>query len=165
MYVPFPLSSRNAGDLPFKRGIDICHEAVHHWRNRFGPMFAADIRRQRVSRMRGFCLWRWHLDEMSGEAQRSISGGRSITRASSSRATLPKPVKRRPLLPFMKKVPKRHGSPQGITTDGLRSGKQQVRLWANDRVENSHLSLRRRGMGDALVQANEVTSEVRQDPR
>ena len=27
-------------------------------------MFAGDIRRQRVSRMRGFLHWRWHLDEM-----------------------------------------------------------------------------------------------------
>jgi hypothetical protein len=27
-------------------------------------MFAADIRRQRASRMRGFRHWRWHLDEM-----------------------------------------------------------------------------------------------------
>ena len=28
-----------------------------------GPLFAADIRRQRASRMRGFRQWRWHLDE------------------------------------------------------------------------------------------------------
>lgn len=27
-------------------------------------MFAADIRRQRVSRMKGFCHRNWHLDEM-----------------------------------------------------------------------------------------------------
>ena len=27
-------------------------------------MFAGDIRRQRVIRMRGFRLWRWHLDEI-----------------------------------------------------------------------------------------------------
>ena len=31
---------------------------------RRGPLFAADIRRQRVSRVRGFRHWRWHLDEM-----------------------------------------------------------------------------------------------------
>ncbi len=47
-----------------ERGIDICHETVRHWWNRFGPMFAADIRRQRVNRMRGFRHWRWHLDEV-----------------------------------------------------------------------------------------------------
>ena len=27
-------------------------------------LFAADIRRQRVNRMRSFRHWRWHLDEM-----------------------------------------------------------------------------------------------------
>jgi putative transposase len=54
MYVRFPLSLRNVEDLLFGRGIDVCHETVRFWWNRFGPMFAADIRRQRVSRMRGF---------------------------------------------------------------------------------------------------------------
>jgi putative transposase len=53
MYVRFPLSLRNVEDLLFERGIDICHETVRLWWNRFGPLFASDIRRQRVSRMRG----------------------------------------------------------------------------------------------------------------
>jgi hypothetical protein len=44
MYVRFPLSLRNIEDLLFERGIDICHEAARLWWNRFGPMFAADIR-------------------------------------------------------------------------------------------------------------------------
>jgi putative transposase len=58
-------------------------------------------------------------------------------------------------LAFMKKALKRHGSPESITTDGLRSyraamkdlgiaDKQEVGRWANNRVENSHLSFRRR---------------------
>ena len=64
MYVRFPLSLRNGEDLLFERGIDICHETVRHWWNRFGPMFAADIRRRRVNHMRGFRHWRWHLDEV-----------------------------------------------------------------------------------------------------
>ncbi|USU07926.1 DDE-type integrase/transposase/recombinase [Sphingomonadaceae bacterium OTU29MARTA1] len=64
MYVRFPLSLRNVEDLLAERGIDICHETVRMWWNRFGPMFAGDIRRQRVSAMRGFRQWRWHLDEM-----------------------------------------------------------------------------------------------------
>jgi putative transposase len=64
MYVRFPLSLRNVEDLLFERGIDLCHETVRFWWNRFGPMLAGDIRRQRVSRMRGFRHWHWHLDEM-----------------------------------------------------------------------------------------------------
>jgi putative transposase len=63
MYMRFPLSLRNVEDLLFERGIDLCHETVRHWWNRFGPIFASDIRRQRVSRMRGFRQWHWHLDE------------------------------------------------------------------------------------------------------
>jgi putative transposase len=89
MYVRFPLSLRNVEDLLFERGIDICHETVRQWWNRFGPLFAGDIRRQRVSRMRGFKHWRWHLDEMFVKinGEQCISGVRSITKARSSRAT------------------------------------------------------------------------------
>ena len=58
-------------------------------------------------------------------------------------------------LRFIKKALKRHGSPKEITTDGLRSykaamsklgdaDKQEIGRWANNRVENSHLSFRRR---------------------
>ena len=57
MYVRFPLSLRNVEDLLFERGIDICHETVRKWWNRGGLMFAGDIRRQRVSRVRGVNIW------------------------------------------------------------------------------------------------------------
>ena len=42
MYVRFPLSLRNVEDLLAERGIDLCHETVRLWWNRFGPLFAAD---------------------------------------------------------------------------------------------------------------------------
>ena len=45
MYVRYPLSLRNVEDLLFERGIDICHETVRLWWNRFGPMFAAELRK------------------------------------------------------------------------------------------------------------------------
>ncbi len=64
MYVRFPLSLRNVEDLLFERGIEICHETVRFWWNRFGPMFAADLKRQRIRRIRGFRNWRWHFDEL-----------------------------------------------------------------------------------------------------
>ena len=50
MYVKYPLSLRNVEDLLHERGIDICHETVRFWWNRFGPLFASDIRRQRANR-------------------------------------------------------------------------------------------------------------------
>jgi putative transposase len=40
LYVRFALSLRNVEDLLFERGIDLCHETVRLWRNRFGPIFA-----------------------------------------------------------------------------------------------------------------------------
>ena len=64
MYVRYPLSLRNVEDLLFERGIDVCYETVRFWWNRFGPMFAAEIRRRRVLQMKGFRRWRWHLDEV-----------------------------------------------------------------------------------------------------
>ena len=64
LYVRFPLSLRNVEDLLFERGIDICHETVRLWWNRFGPLFAADIRRRRIREQQGTRHWRWHLDEM-----------------------------------------------------------------------------------------------------
>lgn len=43
MYVRFPLSLRNVEDLLFERGIDICHETVRFWWNRFGPMCVLQV--------------------------------------------------------------------------------------------------------------------------
>jgi putative transposase len=63
MYVRYPLSLRQVEDLLFERGIDICHETVRFWWNRFGPMFAAEIRKWRVQQ-RSYLNWRWHLDEV-----------------------------------------------------------------------------------------------------
>ena len=46
LYVRYPLSLRNVEDLLHERGIDICHETVRFWWNRFGPLFAGDIRKR-----------------------------------------------------------------------------------------------------------------------
>ena len=123
MYVRFPLSLRNVEDLLFERGIDLCHETVRMWWNRFGPLFASDIRRQRVSRMRAFRHWRWHLDEMyvklNGEMVylwRAVDQEGEILES-----FVTKKRDKAAALTFMKKAPKRHGSPAVITTDGLRS--------------------------------------------
>ena len=48
MYVRFPLSLRQVEDLLSERGIDICHETVRFWWNRFGPMLANEIRKRRI---------------------------------------------------------------------------------------------------------------------
>ncbi|MDJ0944426.1 MAG: DDE-type integrase/transposase/recombinase [Kiloniellales bacterium] len=63
LYIRYPLSLRQVEDLLFERGIDICHETVRFWWSRFGPMFAAEIRRRRAKILRAVPQWRWHLDK------------------------------------------------------------------------------------------------------
>ena len=157
MYVRYPLSLRNVEDLLFERGINLCHETVRLWWNRFGPMFAADIRRQRVNRMRGFRQWKWHLDEMyvqlNGEMVylwRAVDHEGEILES-----FVTKKRDKSAALTFMKKALKRHGRPEEIVTDGLRSypaamrelgnlDRRKMGRWMNNRVENSHLPFRRR---------------------
>jgi len=64
MYVRFPLSLRNVEDQLHERGIDICHETVRFWWDRFGPIFAAEIRKKRAQQLRAYSNWQWHLDEV-----------------------------------------------------------------------------------------------------
>jgi putative transposase len=157
LYVRYPLSLRNVEDLLFERGIDLCHETVRLWWNRFGPLFAADIRRQRVSRMRGFRHWRWNLDEMyvkiNGELHylwRAVDHEGEILES-----YVTKKRDKSAALAFMKKALKRHGKVDAIVTDGLKSypaamhdlgnlGRRETGRWLNNRAENSHLPLRRR---------------------
>ena len=157
MYVKYFLSLRNVEDLLFERGIDICHETVRYWWNRFGPVFAGDIRRKRVSYMRGFLHWRWHLDEIyvkiNGEMHflwRAVDQEGEVLESFATKTR-----DKAAALAFMKKALRRHGSPEAIITDGLRSykaamtklgnaEKQEVGRWGNNRVENSHLPFRRR---------------------
>ena len=63
MYIRYPLSLRQVEDILFECGIDICHETVRFWWNRFGPMFAAEIRRRRAHGRNG-SNWCWNLDEV-----------------------------------------------------------------------------------------------------
>ena len=157
LYVRFPLSLRNVEDLLFERGYDLCHETVRLWWNRFGPLFAADIRRRRVNRMRGFRHWRWHLDEMyvklNGEMVylwRAVDHEGEILESYVTRRR-----DKSAALAFMKKALKRHGRSKTIVTDGLRSypaamrelgnlDRREMGRWMNNRVENSHLPFRRR---------------------
>jgi putative transposase len=107
--------------------------------------------------MRGFRHWRWHLDEVyvkiNGETRHLCRAVDYEGEVLESFVT--KTRDKAAALTFMKKALKRHGSPEAITTDGLRSyraamnelgnaDKQEIGRWANNRVENSHLPFRRR---------------------
>lgn len=157
LYVRYPLSLRNVEDLLFERGVDVCHETVRFWWNRFGPMFAAEIRRQRVSRMRGIRHWHWHVDEVfvkvNGERHylwRAIDHEGEIFES-----YVTKKRDKSAALAFLKRALKRHGRAEAIVTDGLRSypaamrelgnlDRREMGRWLNNRAENSHLPFRRR---------------------
>ena len=157
MYVRFPLSLRNVEDLLHERGIDICHETVRYWWNRFGPVFAAQIRKKRVTQMRGFRQFQWHLDEVfvkiNGQTHylwRAVDHEGEVLEAYATKSR-----NKRAALKFLRKAMKRSGSPKFFVTDRLRSYKaalrdignahrQVTKRWANNRAENSHLPLRRR---------------------
>ena len=157
MYVKYPLSLRNVEDLLFERGIDICHETVRLWWNRFGPMFAAEIRRKRVQNMRSHTHWRWHLDEVYVKINGQM---RYLWRAVDHEGEVLESYvtttrDKAAALAFIKKAMKRHGRPQAVVTDGLRSygaalkeignvDRQEVGRWLNNRAENSHQPFRRR---------------------
>ncbi len=156
MYIRFPLSLRNVEDLLHERGVEVSHETVRYWWNRFGPMFAAEIRKRRVQGLRS-SRWRWHLDEMfvkingrqhylwravdhEGEVLESFV---TVTRDKAA------------ALKFLRKSMKRHGRPDEVVTDRLRTygaalkemgrgDDREMGRWRNNRAENSHLPFRRR---------------------
>ncbi len=157
MYVRFPLSLRNVEDLLHERGIDISHETVRFWWNRFGPLFAAEIRRKRVDRMRSGTHWQWHLDEVfvkiNGETQylwRAVDHEGEVLEN-----FVTKRRDRKAALKFLRKTMKRHGRAHVFVSDKLRSygaamkvignaERQETGRWQNNRTETSHQPFRRR---------------------
>ena len=156
MYVRYPLSLRQVEDLLFERGIDICHETVRFWWNRFGPMFAAEIRKRRIQD-RCCSTWRWHLDEVfvriNGEMHylwHAVDHEGEVLEVFAS-----KRKDRKAVIEFLKRAMKRYGQPKVLVADRLRSyraamnvignaGDQECGRWLNNRAENSHQPFRRR---------------------
>ena len=156
MYIRYPLSLRQVEDLLFERGIDICHETIRYWWNRFGPLLAGEIRNRRI-KGRNYSNWRWHLDEVfvriNGERHylwRAVDHEGEVLEAFVTRRR-----DRRAALKFLKRTMKRYGRPWSVVTDRLPSyraamkglgnaGRQECGRWLNNRAENSHLPFRRR---------------------
>ena len=157
LYVRFPLSLRNVEDLLHERGIDVSDETVRFWWNRFGPLFASEIRRKRVQQLRAFSKWQWHVDEVFVK----INGERHyLWRAVDHEGEVLESVvtKRRnksSTLKLLRKLMRRYGQPEVVVTDRLPSYRAALRelgcddrqacgRWLNNRAENSHLPFRRR---------------------
>jgi putative transposase len=60
LYCRFYLSSRDVQDLLPERGVIVSHETIRAWCSRFGPSYAAGLRRRRVRTGD-----KWHLDEVA----------------------------------------------------------------------------------------------------
>ncbi|MEP4336209.1 MAG: IS6 family transposase [Roseobacter sp.] len=156
LYVRFPLSLRNVEDLLHERGIDVSHETVRCWWNRFGPVFAAEIRKRRIDGMKS-SKWRWHLDEMfvkiNGERHylwRAVDHEGEVLES-----FVTKTRDKKAALKFLKKAMRKHGCPDVFVTDLLGSygaalkdiglaNRQETGRLLNNRAENSHLPFRRR---------------------
>ena len=120
-------------------------------------MFAAEIHRRRLDRMRAGRQGRWHLDEMfvkiNGETHylwRAVDHEGEVLES-----FVTKTRDKAAALKFLKKALKRHGRPEEFVTDRLRSygaalkalgrsDDREMARWANNRAENSHLPFRRR---------------------
>ena len=167
MYVRFPLSLRQVEDLLHERGIDVSYETVRAWWNRFGPMFAAEIRKKRSASMRGSPQWRWHLDEVFVRINRETHYlWRAVDHEGEViEAFVTKRRDRKAALRFLKKAMKRCDKPLEIVTDRLRSyraamkeigneARQATGRWLNNRAENSHQPFRRRERAMAKFRSN-----------
>jgi putative transposase len=156
MYVRFPLPLRSVEDPLHERGIDITHETVRFWWNRFGPMFAAQIRKKRVAD-NNYSKWAGHLDEVFVKINGELHylWGAVDHEGEVLEAYVTKRRDRKAALRFLHRTMKRYGNPQVVATDRLKSymtamkmigsaGRQATGRWLNNRAENSHLPFRRK---------------------
>jgi len=129
--------------------------AFYGWR-RFGPVFANEIRKRRIEGMKS-SRWLWHLDEVfvkiNGERHylwRAVDHEGEVLES-----FVAKTRDKKAALKFLKKAMRKHGQPEIIVTDRLRSygaalreigagDRQETGRWLNNRAEKSHLPFRRR---------------------
>ena len=128
--------------------------------------------------MRAHTHWRWRLDEVYVKINGKM---RYLWRAVDHEGEVLESYvtehrDKAAALKFIKKALKRHGRPKAIVTDGLRSygaalkeigaaGRRETGRWLNNRVENSHLPLRRRERAMSRFRRDEDPPEIQLGPR
>lgn len=154
LYFRFNLSLRDVEEMLAQRGIEVSYETIRCWTKKFGPLIARRLKMRRPAPSP-----RWHLDEMvcwiggrrmylwravddEGEVLDLVVQRRRDTEAALK--LLGRLLRNQPI------------EPERITTDGLASygaafrelGLTEIhrpgRLRENNRIENSHLPVRRR---------------------
>ena len=156
-YIRYPLSLRQVEDILHERGIDICHETIRYWWNKFGLLFSKEMKKKSSNQASN---WRWHIDEVFVKINGELH---YLWRAVDHEGTIldcyvTKRRNKKAALKVLKKLMSRHGRPKEIVTDKLASYKaalrdigamrsQNTRQYQNNQVENSHLHFRRRERG------------------
>ena len=120
-------------------------------------MFASEIRKRQSQQLRQITQWRWHLDEVyvkiNGKTHylwRAV-----VHEGEVLESYVTKTRDKSAALKFLRKAMKRHGAPETVVTDRLRSygaamkeigniDRQEVGRHLNNRAENSHLPFGRR---------------------
>jgi transposase-like protein len=176
LYVQFPLSLRNVEDLLHERGIEVSHETVRFWWQRFGPMFASEIGKRRIAGLKS-SRGQWHLDEVFVK----VNGKRHyLWRAVDHEGEVlesfvTKMRDKKAALKFLRKAMRRHGRPEVVVTDRLRSygaapkrnrwnGAPEDRALAQQssrKLTSANLMTR---AGDAAFQADAKFADVRFRP-
>jgi putative transposase len=94
---------------------------VRFWSNRFGPLFAAEIRKKRVAVMREYPRCRWHLDEAFVKVDGKLCYLWRAVDHEGEVLELVVTAKRdkAAALRFLKRIMKKYGRPWSVVTDGL----------------------------------------------
>lgn len=113
----------------FERGINISHETIWLWWNRFGPLMADKITKRHTSIPQQYSPWRWHIDEafvkISGKVHylwRAVDHKGEVLDA-----VVTKKRDKKAALKVLKSLMTRYGRPKCIVTDKLKSYKAAMR--------------------------------------
>lgn len=153
-YFRFTLSIRDVEELMAERGIEVSREAIRCWVIKFGPMIAANLRRNRPSP-----TGRWHLDEVVVKIRgRRMYLWRAVDDEGEVLDVLvQKRRNKHAALKLLRRLLRNTGiHPDANVTDKLASYRAAMKVLhlqdrhhpggmrENNRAENSHLVIRRR---------------------
>ncbi len=154
LYFRFTLSLRNVEEMLVQRGIEVSYETIRCWTIKFGPKIAANLRRRKqppsprwrlaemVCMIGGERMFLWRAVDDEGEVMDMVVQKRRDTGAA--------------LRLLRRLLRNQHVEPETIITDGLKSCASALReiglddrhrpgrLRENNRIENSHMPIRRR---------------------
>ena len=151
-YYRFNHSYRDVREQPLYRGIDVSHETIRSWCNKFGKYFEKVIKKKQRK-----VTDKWHLDEMTMK----VNGKYFILwRAVDSEGYeldvfLQKCRNKKSAIRFLSRLLQSYPAPRVIITDKLKSYIKPIKAMcrstehrsnkrANNRVENAYQPTRRR---------------------